>query len=158
MSASSDSIEREIDEYQDVSPRSGGSSYESISEGSTSSCDSSFLNEHYSSGFLGFPLKEFQEMQCRMAFGVEASLSKSSPSPPQDEEEEENVIHSCAPEVASTLDASKFKTFVGRYQTSSEFKPRLPEKGEWCCSPFSGFGVYTSYLLAGLSFPLNFFL
>jgi len=28
---------------------------------------------------------------------------------------------------------------------------------EWCCSPSSGLGVYTSYLLASLRFPLNSF-
>jgi len=59
MFASSDSIEREIDEYQDVSLGSGGSSYGSNSEGSTSNSDSSFQDEHYSFGVLGFPLKEF---------------------------------------------------------------------------------------------------
>ena len=96
-------------------------------------------------------------MQRRMASRVEASSSRRSPSPPQDEEEEENVIYSCAPEVVSTLDASKLKTLVGRYQIPSEFRPHLPKEGEWCYSPSSGFGVYTSYLLAGLRFPSNSF-
>ena len=98
-------------------------------------------------------------MQCRMAFRAEASSSRRSrsPSPPQDEEEEKNIIYSCAPEVAFTLDASKLNTLVNRYQIPIEFRSRLPERGEWCCSPFSGFGVYTSYLLAGLRFPLNSF-
>ena len=59
MSVSSSSLERKIDEYLDVFPGSGGSSYESSSEGSTSSSDSSFLDKHYSSGVPGFPLKEF---------------------------------------------------------------------------------------------------
>ena len=57
----------------------------------------------------------------------------------------------------STLDVPKLKTLVGRNQIPSEFMPRLPEKGEWYCSPFSSFGVYTSYLLASLRFPLNSF-
>ena len=98
-------------------------------------------------------------MQCRMTFGVRASLSRmsKSSSPPQDEEEDENVIYRCAPEVASTLDASKLTTLVGRYQIPNEFRPRLPESGELCCSPVSGFGVYASYLLAILRFPLNSF-
>ena len=96
-------------------------------------------------------------MKCRMASGAEASSSRRLSSPPQDKEDDENVIYSCALEVASTLDTSKFKTFVGRYQIPSEFKPYLSEKGEWCCSPFLGFGVYTSYLLAGLRFSLNSF-
>ena len=96
-------------------------------------------------------------MKCRMTSGAEASSSRRLPSPPQHKEDDKNVIYSCALKVASTLDTSKFKTFVGRYQIPSEFKPYLPEKGEWCCSPFLGFGVYTSYLLAGLRFSLNSF-
>ena len=60
MSSSSSSLQRAIDEYQDVSSGSGGS-YES-GEGSTSSSGSSSSNEHYSSGVSSIPLEEFQEM------------------------------------------------------------------------------------------------
>ena len=155
MFASSGSTEREIDEYQDESPRSDGS-YESCSESNTCSSDGSSQKEYYSSRVPSFPLNEFQEMQRRMAFGAEASSSKRSrsPSPPQDEEEEENVIYSYALEVAFTLDMNRLTTLVGRYQIPSEFRPK---RVEWCCSHLSGFGVYTSYLLAGLRFPLNSF-
>ena len=52
---------------------------------------------------------------------------------------------------------NKLPTLVGRYHIPLEFKPRLPESGEWCYSPSSSFGVYASYLLAGLRFPLNSF-
>ena len=102
-------------------------------------------------------------MQRRTASGTGASSSRRPTSPLQDaeeeeeEEEEEDVIYSCAPEVASTLDELKLKTLIDRYQIPREFKPRLPNEGEWCCSPSSGLGVYTSYLLAGLRFPLNSF-
>ena len=92
-----------------------------------------------------------------MTSGAGTSSSREPPSPSQDEEEEKDVIYSCAPEVASTLDAPKLKTLVDRYQIPGEFKPRLPKEGEWCCSPSSGLGVYTFYLLAGLRFPLNSF-
>ena len=50
-----------------------------------------------------------------------ASSSRRPPSPLQDIEEEEegeedkNVIYSCVPEVASTLDELKLKTLVNRY-------------------------------------------
>ena len=95
-------------------------------------------------------------MQCRMASGTEASLSRrsKSPSPPQDEQEDKNFIYSCALEVSSILDVNMLVTFVGRYQIPLEFRPCLPESGEWCCSPLFGFGVYASYLSAGLRFPL----
>ena len=55
MSSSSSSLEREIDEYQDLSSGSE-SSYES-SDSSTASSESS--DEHYSSGVPGIPLEEF---------------------------------------------------------------------------------------------------
>ena len=88
MSSSSSSLEKEIDEYQDVYSGSEGS-YES-SENSTASSNSS--NEHYSSGVLGIPLEEFQELQHRMASGSGISSSKQPSSPPQDKEEEEEEI------------------------------------------------------------------
>ena len=88
MSSSSSSLEKEIYEYQDVYSGSEGS-YES-SENSTASSNSS--NEHYSSGVLGIPLEEFQELQHRMAFGFGVSSSKQPSSPLQDEEEEEEEI------------------------------------------------------------------
>ena len=151
--SSSSSLEREIDEYQ--YDTSGSESSGESSEGS-SSYDSS--DEHYSSGVPGIPLVEFQELQHRMASESRASSSKQPPSPPQNEEKgEEDVIYSCAPEVASTLDTAKLKTLVDRYQIPREFNPRLPEAREWCCSSSSSLGVYASYLLAGLRFPLNSF-
>ena len=87
MSRSSSSLEKEIDEYQDVSSESGGS-YES-GEGSTSGSSSSSSDEHYSSGVPGFSLEEFQDIQRRMASGTGASSSRRPPSPLQDVEEEE---------------------------------------------------------------------
>ena len=149
MSSSSNGLEREIEEYQDVS----SGSYES-GEGSTI-YGSSSLDKDYLSGVPGIPLEEFQEMLRKMASGAGTSSSKGPPSP--QEEEEKDVIYSCAPKVASTLDTLKLKTLVDRYQIPREFNPRLPMEGEWCCSPSSGLGVYTSYLLAGLRFPLNSF-
>ena len=125
MSSSNSSLEKEIDEYQDVSSGSEGS-YES-SESSTTSSESS--NEHYSSGFPGILLKEFQELQHRKASASRASSSRQ-PLSPQDEEEEEDIIYSCAPEVASILDVVKLKTLVDRYQIPKEFNPRLPIEGE----------------------------
>ena len=90
-------------------------------------------------------------MQRRMTYGTEASSPRrsKSPSPPQDKEEDENVIYSCAPEVVSTLDVNKLTTLVGRYQIPHEFRPRLPESGEWCCSP-----LYVAVSSIGCS-PLN---
>ena len=73
MSSPSDSIKREIDEYQDESNGSRGDSSGSFE----SSSNSSSQDEHYLFGVPGIPLNVFQEeMQCRATFGAEASLSK----------------------------------------------------------------------------------
>ena len=136
MSRSSSSLEIEIDEYQDVSSGSGGS-YES-GEGSTSGSGSSSSDKHYSSGVPGFSLEEIQEMQCRT--GASSSRRPPSPFPDVEEEEEgEDVIYSCAPEVASTLDEFKLKTLVDRYQIPKEFKPRLPIERGMVLLPFFWF-------------------
>ena len=58
-----------------MSSGSGGGSYESSEVSTRYSSDSSSSNEHYQFGVLGFPLKEFQEMQRRMAFRAKASSS-----------------------------------------------------------------------------------
>ena len=57
MYGSSSSLEKEIDEYQDISSESGGS-YES-GEGSTSGSSSSSSDENYLSGVPSFSLEEF---------------------------------------------------------------------------------------------------
>ena len=54
--SSSSSIEREIDEYQDVSSGSEGSE-DSVDSVDSSSCNDS-SDEHYSSGVPGISLKE----------------------------------------------------------------------------------------------------
>ena len=65
-----------------MSSGSGGS-YESSSKGSySSSSDSNSMDKHYLSEVPSFPLKDFQDMQHRMASRAKASLSKKSPSPP----------------------------------------------------------------------------
>ena len=75
--SSSNSLEKEIDEYQDDSSRSEGSDESTID---ISSCSDS-SDEHYSSGVLGIPLEEFQELQRRMASGSGANSSRQPPSP-----------------------------------------------------------------------------
>ena len=72
MSSSNSSLEKEIDEYQDVSSGIEGS-YES-SESSTASSESS--DEQYSSRVLGIPLEEFQELKHRKASASGASSSR----------------------------------------------------------------------------------
>ena len=66
--SSSSSLEREINEYQDVSSGSEGSI-------DSSSCSDS-SDEHYSSGVPGILLEEFQELRRRAASRSGASSSR----------------------------------------------------------------------------------
>ena len=75
--SSSSSIEREIDEYQDVSSGSEGS----VNSVDSSSCSDS-SDKHYSSRVPGIPLEEFQELQRRMVAGSGASSSRQPSGPP----------------------------------------------------------------------------
>ena len=43
------------------------------------------------------------------------------------------------------------------YQIPNKFNPRLPVRGEWCCNPRFGIGVYKAYFLGGFRLPLNTF-
>ena len=43
------------------------------------------------------------------------------------------------------------------YQILGKLNPRLPVRGEWCCNPRLGIGIYEAYFWGGLRFPLNAF-
>ena len=43
------------------------------------------------------------------------------------------------------------------YQIPDKFNPSLPVRGEWCCNPRFGIGVYEAYFLGGLRLSLNAF-
>ena len=133
-SSSDDSIDRAIDEYcEDSSDRS-----------SSSSSDSSggITDENYSSRAPGFSIEIIQE-QLRRASGSQAgSPSNVPPSNPTDEEE---TVFSCAVGVHSKTDKQRLNNLKSWYQILDEFNPRLPVRGEWCCNPRFGIGVYDAF-------------
>ena len=43
------------------------------------------------------------------------------------------------------------------YQILDDLNPWLAVRGEWCCNPRFGIGIYEVYLLGGLRLPLNAF-
>ena len=146
-SSSADSIDRDIDEYyDDSSDKSSSSSTSDISGGN--------MDEDYSSGAPRFLLEVFQK-QLRRASGSQAgSPSSIPPSNPMDEEE---TVFSCAVGIHSKTDEQRLNNLKSWYQIPDEFNPRLPVRGEWCCNPHFGIGVYEAYFLGGLRFPLNSF-
>ena len=126
-SSSTNSLKRAIDEYyEDSSDRPSSSSTSDDSGGST--------DENYSSGAPGFPLEVIQE-QLRRA----SSFQAGSLSNPKDEVE---TVFSCTIGVHSKTDEQRLNSLRSWYQIPDEFNPRLPIRGEWCCEPRFGIGVY----------------
>ena len=93
LSSSTNSIEKEIDEYHDDTSYSGSS-------GSSHSSERSSTDEGYTSGVPGFPIEVIQE-QLRKASGSQAD----SPSnvPPSDPIDEVETVYSCAVGVHSKM-------------------------------------------------------
>ena len=111
--------------------------------------------DEYTSSVLGLPLGVLQEgLKTRFESGSKAGTSALS-STVQDEEEE--VVYSCAIGVDSKTDDRKIELLKTWYQILDKLNPRLAVRGEWCCQPRFGIGIYETYLLGGLRLPLNSF-
>ena len=51
----------------------------------------------------------------------------------------------------------KLNSLRSWYQIPDNLNPRLAARGEWCCNPHFGVGLYEAYLLEGLRLPFNAF-
>ena len=151
LSSSSNSVDKAIDEYHDPSNFSGSS--DNSSSGSNSSSGGNTTDE-YTFSVPGVPLEVLQEeLQTRAESGSRASTSAPS-STIQDEVE---IVYSCALGVASKTDEKRLNSHKTWYQIPENLNPRLPVRGEWCCQPRVGVGIYEAYLSRGLRLPLNAF-
>ena len=151
ISSSSDSIDKAIDEYTDPSSFSGSS--DSNSSGSGSSSEGNTTDE-YESGVPGLPLEVVQEgLRTRSESGSKAGTS----APSSIDNDEVEVVYNCAIGVVSKTDDRKLDLLKKWYQIPNELNPRFAVRGEWCCQPHFGIGIYEAYLLGGLRLPLNTF-
>ena len=101
LSLSSDSIDKAIDKYTDLSSFSGSS--DSNSSGSGSSNEGNTMNE-YESGVPGLPLEVVQEgLKARSESGSKAGTS----APSSTDKDEVEVVYSCAIGVVSKMDDRK---------------------------------------------------
>ena len=81
----------------------------------------------------------------KSSLGSQAGVSSSvPPSSPLDEEE---TVYSCAVGIHSKTSEQRLSNLRTWYQIPDEFNPRLPVRGEWCCNPRFGIGVYKVYFL-----------
>ena len=150
ISSSSNSTDKAIDEYHDTTSYSGSSST------SNSSSEVSSTDERYTFGVPGVPLEVIQEqLRKRAASGSHSGTSKSvPPSSPLDEEE---TVYSCSIGVNSKTNEQRLNNLRTWYQIPDELNPKLDVRGEWCCNPHFGIGVYEAYILGGFRLPLNAF-
>ena len=151
ISSSSNSVDKAIDEYHDPTSFSG---FSDSSSGSNSSSGGN-TTDKYMSGVPGVPLEVFQEeLMTRATSESKASTSSAPSSTVQDEVE---IVYSCAIRVASKTDEKRLESLRTWYQIPNDLNPRLAVRGEWCCQPCFGIGIYEAYLLGGLRLPLNAF-
>ena len=147
LSSSSNSVEKAIDEFHDPSSFSGSSD-------SSNSSSSGHTTDEYTSGVPGVPMEALQEeLRVRAQSGSRAGTSAPS-STAQDDEE---IVYSCALNVPSRTDDRRLESLKTWYQIPENLNPRLPVRGEWCCQPHFGVGIYEAYFLGGLRLPLNAF-
>ena len=71
--------------------------------------------------------------------------------------DEEETIYSCAIGIHSKMNEQRLNNLRTWYQIQDELNPRLSVRGEWCCNPRFGVGIYKAYFLGGLKLPLNAF-
>jgi len=70
---------------------------------------------------------------------------------------EEVTVYSCAIRVSSKTNEERLTSLRSWNQIPDDLDPRLVVRGEWCCDPRFGIGIYEAYLLGGLRLPLNAF-
>ena len=151
LSSSSDSVDKAIGEYTDPSSFSGSSDSNSSNSDSSSKRNTT---DKYEFGILGLPLEVIQEgLRTRSESGSKAGTS----APSSTDQDEVEVVYSCAIGVVSKTDDRKLDLLKEWYQIPDELNHRLAVRGEWCCQPHFGIGIYEAYLLEGLRLPLNTF-
>ena len=148
LSSSSNSLGKAIDEYHDPSSFSG---FSDSSNSSTSSGGNTV--DEYVSGVPGVPLEVFQGLKMKSESGSQAGTN----APLSTVQDEVEVVYSCAIGIESKTDDRRLDLLKKWYQTPDDLKPRLSVRGEWCCQPHFGIGIYEAYFLGGLRLPLNAF-
>ena len=147
ISSSRNSTEKAIDKYYDTTSDSGSSNSSHSSEGSST-------DKGYTFGVPGLPLEVIQE-QLRKASGSQAgTLSSVPPSNPLDEKK---IVYSCAVGIHFKMNEQRLNNLRTWYQIPDELNLRLPVRGEWCCNPRFGVGIYKAYFLGSFRLPLNAF-
>ena len=124
LSLSSNSVDKAIDEYHDLSSFSGSNDDSSNSDSSSGRN----TTDEYTSGVPGVPLEVLQE-ELRTRAESESKAGTSAPSSTVQDEEE--VVYSCAIGVASKMDDRKLVLLKKWYQIPDDLNPRLAVCGEW---------------------------
>ena len=141
LSSSSDSVDKAIGKYTNPSSFSGSSDSNSSDSDSSSKRNTT---DKYEFGILGLPLEVIQE---GLRTRSESSSKAGTSAPSSTDQDEVEVVYSCAIGVVSKTGNRKLDLLKKWYQIPDELNPRLAVRGEWCCQPHFGIGIYEAYLL-----------
>ena len=151
LSSFSTSVDKAVDEYHDPSSFNGFS--DSSSSGSNSTSGGNTTDEYT----FGVPAVPFEVLQEGLRTRAESRSKAGTSAPSSTIQDEEEIVYSCAIGVASKIDDKRLDSLKTWYQIPNDLNPRLPVRGEWCCQPRFGVGIYEACLLGGLRLPLNAF-
>ena len=124
VSSSSNSDNREIDEYHDSTSDSSSSSSNSSRSNGRGSSGGNTTDEQYTSGVLGVHLEVLQE-ELRTMVASESHVGTSTNAPSSTTPDEVETIYSCAISVPSKREERRLTSLRSWYQIPDELNPRL---------------------------------
>ena len=129
VSSSSNSDNKEIDEYHDSTSDSSSSSSNSSRSNGSGSSKGNTTDEQYTFGVPGVPLEFLQEeLRTRVASKSRVGTSTNTPSSTTPDEVE--TIYSCAIGVPSKSEERRLTSLRSWYQITDELNPRLVVHGD----------------------------
>ena len=129
VSSSSNSNNREIDEYHDSTSDSSSSSSNSSRSNGRGSSEGNTTNEQYSFRVPGVPLEVLQE-ELRTGVTSESHVGTSTNAPSSTTPAEVEIFYSCAVGVPSKSEERRLTSLKSWYQIPDELNPRLVVRGD----------------------------
>ena len=129
VSSSSNSDNREIDEYHDSTNDSSSSSGNSSRSNGRGNSGGNTTDEQYTFRVLGVPLEVLQE-ELRTGVTSESHVGTSTNAPSSTTPAELEIVYGCAVGVPSKSEERRLTSLKSWYQIPDELNPRLAVRGD----------------------------
>ena len=129
VSSSSNSNNREIDEYHDSTRDSSSSSSNSSRSNGRGSSGGNITNEQYTFRVPGVPLEVLQE-ELRTRVASESHVGTSTNAPSSTTPAKVETVYSCAVGVPSKSEERRLTSLKSWYEIPNELNPRLAVRGD----------------------------